>query len=168
MSLLQSGAGRADAPRIRTSLHDAASLLARFATKSSFSADAHGGGRESNMNTLPFMLQMGRFLLDSVTASQRTAYQATLAVVLADDAEAAAAAAMSAAGTTPPIAPSSPLPRATSSASPAPTAVRLVCCFVRFMPTHRQALSTLSTRSSRALTEVSRRRDDGDAHRRGA
>jgi len=29
-------------------------------------------------------------------------------------------------------------------------------------------LSTLSTRSSRALTEVSRRRDDGDAHRRGA
>lgn len=120
MCLLQSGAGRADAPRIRASLHDAASLLARFATKSSFSADAHGGGRESNMNTLPFMLQMARFLLDSVTASQRTPYQATLAVILAGDAEAAAAAATSA-DTTPPITSSSTLPRLSSSASAAAT-----------------------------------------------
>lgn len=45
-------------------------MLARFATGASFSADARGGGKESNSKFLPFMIQMARHLLDQ-DSSQR-------------------------------------------------------------------------------------------------
>lgn len=46
-------------------------MLARFATGASFSAESRGGGRESNSRFLPFMIQMGRHLLDQGSPSQR-------------------------------------------------------------------------------------------------
>jgi E3 ubiquitin-protein ligase UBR4 len=46
--------------RLRLALADVAMLLGRFATgaNGSFSADCHGGGRESNMRVVPFVLQL--------------------------------------------------------------------------------------------------------------
>ena len=51
--------GRADAPRVHLLVHDVCMLIGRFATAASFSAEARGGGRESNMRTLPFLVQVG-------------------------------------------------------------------------------------------------------------
>ena len=48
-------------------------MLARFATGASFSTDCKGGGKESNSNFLPFMIQMARHLLDQSSCSQRRA-----------------------------------------------------------------------------------------------
>lgn len=63
--------GRADGSRLRLLTYDIVLMLARFATGASFSADSRGGGRESNSRFLPFMIQMGRHLLDQGGPSQR-------------------------------------------------------------------------------------------------
>ena len=49
------------AARLRLALADVAMLLGRFATgapTASFSADCHGGGRESNMRVVPHVLRL--------------------------------------------------------------------------------------------------------------
>jgi hypothetical protein len=74
--------GRTDGARVHLLTHDIAMLMGRFATSTSFSADAHGGGRESNMNLLPFLVQMARSLLSIASGGQRAVYQAALHSVL--------------------------------------------------------------------------------------
>ncbi|KAJ6819607.1 auxin transport protein BIG [Iris pallida] len=56
--------GRADGSRLRLLTYDIVLMLARFATGASFSTDAKGGGKESNLRFLPFMIQMAFYLLD--------------------------------------------------------------------------------------------------------
>ena len=53
-------AGRPEPPsaRLRLALGDAAMLLGRFAVGASFSADCHGGGRESNASAIPALLRL--------------------------------------------------------------------------------------------------------------
>ncbi|KAL8161170.1 hypothetical protein V2J09_012659 [Rumex salicifolius] len=63
--------GRADGSRLRLLMYDIVLMLARFATRASFSLDSKGGGKESNSKFLPFMVQMGRHLLDQGSSSQR-------------------------------------------------------------------------------------------------
>eukprot|EP00982_Pelagococcus_subviridis_P008495 30846-Pelagococcus_subviridis.AAC.11 len=55
-----SNVGRPEAvsARLRIAIGDVAMLIGRFATGASFSADCHGGGRESNARALPFLLQL--------------------------------------------------------------------------------------------------------------
>jgi hypothetical protein len=57
-------AGRADGPRLRLLAHNLRLLLLRFACEESFSRDSHGGGRESNLRLVPYMVQMAAFTLD--------------------------------------------------------------------------------------------------------
>jgi len=96
--------GRVDAPRVRLLVHDLRLLLLRLALEESFSADSCGGGRESNLKMLPYLVQMATFLLDARASPQRRLYQRTLATyVSACTAEAAtgvSASAASAAATT--------------------------------------------------------------------
>lgn len=63
--------GRADGSRLRLLMYDIVLMLARFATRASFSLDSKGGGKESNSKFLPFMVQMGRHLLDQGSSTQR-------------------------------------------------------------------------------------------------
>ena len=53
-------AGRPEPPsaRLRLALGDVAMLLGRFAVGASFSADCHGGGRESNASAIPALLRL--------------------------------------------------------------------------------------------------------------
>ena len=53
--------GRVDAPRCRLVAHDLKLLLLRFALEESFSTYSKGGGRESNIKMLPYLVQMGTF-----------------------------------------------------------------------------------------------------------
>ncbi|WCJ25516.1 auxin transport protein (BIG) [Euphorbia peplus] len=62
--------GRADGSRLRLLTYDIVLMLARFATGASFSAESRGGGRESNSRFLPFMVQMGRHLLEQGSPTQ--------------------------------------------------------------------------------------------------
>jgi E3 ubiquitin-protein ligase UBR4 len=50
--------------RFELLVHNLKFLLLRFAREESFSTDSKGGGRESNIRTIPFFMQMGLFLLD--------------------------------------------------------------------------------------------------------
>ena len=52
-------------------------------------ADSKGGGRESNIKLLPYLVLMSTFLLDARSSPQRRAYQRTLSTYLALDAPAA-------------------------------------------------------------------------------
>ncbi|KAL5723323.1 RING-type E3 ubiquitin transferase [Ranunculus cassubicifolius] len=63
--------GRADGSRLRLLTYDVVLMLARFATRASFSTDCKGGGRESNSRFLPFMIQMARHLIDQGNTNQR-------------------------------------------------------------------------------------------------
>ena len=64
-------------------VHDAKLLLLRFAFEESFSTYSRGGGRESNMKLLPFILQMATHLLDVPASPQRAAYGRALNTFLA-------------------------------------------------------------------------------------
>ncbi|KAL9261274.1 Auxin transport protein BIG-like protein, partial [Drosera capensis] len=74
--------GRADGSRLRLLMYDIVLMLARFATGASFSADSRGGGKESNSKFLPFMIQMGRHLLDQGSPSQRRTMARTVSTFL--------------------------------------------------------------------------------------
>lgn len=63
--------GRADGSRLRLLTYDIALMLARFATRASFSTDCKGGGRESNSRLLPFMIQMASYLLEQGSSNTR-------------------------------------------------------------------------------------------------
>jgi len=76
--------GRVDAPRCRLLAHDLKLLLMRFAYEESFSHYSKGGGRESNIKLVPYMIQMTSFLLDANGEVQRRSYQRTLSAFLAD------------------------------------------------------------------------------------
>ncbi|XP_057522070.1 auxin transport protein BIG [Amaranthus tricolor] len=65
--------GHASGTNLRLLMYDIVLMLARFATGASFSTDCKGGGKESNSNFLPFMIQMARHLLDQSSCSQRRA-----------------------------------------------------------------------------------------------
>jgi len=70
--------GRVDAPRCRLLAHDLKLLLLRFALEESFSTYSKGGGRESNIKFLPYIVQMATFLLDNNSQPQRTSYRRVL------------------------------------------------------------------------------------------
>jgi len=72
-----------DVPRFRVLAHDLKFLLLHFAKEESFSVDSKGGGRESNIKSIPFLIQMGLFLLDQKGATQRRVYEKTLSQFLA-------------------------------------------------------------------------------------
>jgi E3 ubiquitin-protein ligase UBR4 len=74
--------GRSDGSRFKLLAHDLASLLGRFASGGSFSVDSHGGGKESNSQLLPFMVQMGAYLLEQVGSTQRRALRKSLQAYL--------------------------------------------------------------------------------------
>jgi len=74
---------KTDAPRFRVLAHDLKFLLLRFAKEESFSTDAKGGGRESNIKSMPFLIQMGLFLLDQKGAAQRRVFEKSLSQFLA-------------------------------------------------------------------------------------
>lgn len=75
-----------DAPRCRLLAHDLKLLLLRFALEESFSTYSRGGGRESNIKLMPYIVQMATFLLDNHTQPQRPSYRRTLAEYLSQDA----------------------------------------------------------------------------------
>ena len=81
--------------RLRLALADVAMLLGRFATgaNGSFSADCHGGGRESNMRVVPFVLQLAAHELardpnshpSGSASSSRSQTNAAVHLIEADD-----------------------------------------------------------------------------------
>ena len=75
--------GRVESPRPRLLVHDIKLLLLRFALEDSFSTDSRGGGRESNMKLLLYLVQMANYLLDKRTAPQRRTYHRTLSAYVA-------------------------------------------------------------------------------------
>ena len=77
--------GRIESPRFRLAVHDLRSLLERFAYDQSFSADSLGGGRDSNVKLIPFMVQLGLFLLDRKASSQRATYDRAMAAFVAEE-----------------------------------------------------------------------------------
>ncbi|KAL6043444.1 protein purity of essence [Balamuthia mandrillaris] len=72
--------------RFRLLCHDLKFLLHRFGLEASFSTHSKGGGRDSNIKFLPFMLQMGLFLLDyspsSSSSDLRKSFDASFASFL--------------------------------------------------------------------------------------
>ena len=101
--------GRVDAPRCRLVVHDIKLLLLRFALEESFSTYSKGGGRESNLKMLPYLVQMATFLFDA-SSMQRRAHQQALSTYVTALAEgtvpttpAAAAAASAGAGFDTPV-----------------------------------------------------------------
>jgi len=85
---------KTDAPRFRVLAHDFKFLLLRFAKEESFSTDSKGGGRESNIKSIPFLIQMGLFLLDQKGAAQRRVFEKALSQFLAQGPDEWAAAGM--------------------------------------------------------------------------
>ena len=81
--------------RLRLALADVSMLLGRFATgaNGSFSADCHGGGRESNMRVVPFVLQLAAHELardpnstsSGSASSSRSQTNAAVHLIEADD-----------------------------------------------------------------------------------
>jgi len=101
--------GRVDGPRCRLLCHDIKLLLLRFGLEESFSNYSKGGGRESNLKLLPYLVQMAAYLLDARASPQRRSFQRALASYVSSCAQdatdvdaatsaAAAAAAAAAAG----------------------------------------------------------------------
>ncbi|RAL46785.1 hypothetical protein DM860_005064 [Cuscuta australis] len=93
--------GRVDGNRLRLLTYDIVLMLARFATRASFSADSRGGGKESNARFLPFMIQMARHLLEYDSTQQRYTMAKSISTYLAPSSEPknTSAAAAAAAGT---------------------------------------------------------------------
>ena len=75
-------AGRVDASRCRLLAHDIKLLLLRFALEESFSTYSKGGGRESNIKLLPYLVLMATFLLDARASPQRLEQQRALSTWL--------------------------------------------------------------------------------------
>lgn len=48
-----------------STLHDLKLLLLRFANEKSFSDDTGGGGRQSNMNLIPYILHMALYVINT-------------------------------------------------------------------------------------------------------
>ncbi len=74
---------RNDPPRFRLHVHDLKFLLLYFAREESLSVHSQGGGRESNIKLIPFMIQQGVHLLDQKsTSTQRKFHERILAQFL--------------------------------------------------------------------------------------
>lgn len=54
-----------------STLHDLKLLLLRFANEKSFSDDTGGGGRQSNMNLIPYILHMAVYVINTTRAASR-------------------------------------------------------------------------------------------------
>ena len=61
---LQECTGVRDASYTYT-LHDLKHLLLKFAYEKSFSEDSGGGGRESNVKLIPYMIHMALYVLNT-------------------------------------------------------------------------------------------------------
>ena len=70
--------GRINHSRAQLLVHDIKSVIMRFARQQSFSTESHGGGTESNMNFLVFMVQMALFLTDESSAGGGAATRKSL------------------------------------------------------------------------------------------
>lgn len=75
--------GRCESTKFRLVAHDLSALLLRFAREESFSSDSRGGSKESNIQSTPFFMQMGSFLLNASGGAQRTVHQQALSQFLA-------------------------------------------------------------------------------------
>lgn len=75
--------GRCESTKFRLVAHDLSALLIRFAKEESFSTDSRGGSKESNLQSTPFFLQMGSFLLNASAGAQRAVHQQALSQFLA-------------------------------------------------------------------------------------
>ena len=80
---LQQQSGRVDAGRCRLVAHDVKLLLLRFALQESFSADSRGGGKESNIKLLPYLLQLGSFVFGRALGAAAPLYARALAAFVA-------------------------------------------------------------------------------------
>lgn len=54
-----------------STLHDLKLLLLRFANEKSFSDDTGGGGRQSNMNLIPYILHMALYVINTTRSASR-------------------------------------------------------------------------------------------------
>ena len=77
--------GRCDSSRFRLLSHDLKTLLNRYSKGISFSEDSRGGGQESNINMIPFIIQMGMFILDQKEGNQRKLHEQSLSQFLSTD-----------------------------------------------------------------------------------
>lgn len=59
-------------------LHDLKLLLLRFANEKSFSDDTGGGGRQSNMNLVPYILHMALYVINTTRAGSREEKKLTM------------------------------------------------------------------------------------------
>ncbi|XP_052222057.1 E3 ubiquitin-protein ligase UBR4-like isoform X2 [Dreissena polymorpha] len=58
-------------PNYQFSVHDVKLLLQKFAEEKSFSDDSGGGGRQSNMHLLPFMMHMSLYVINTTRSNSR-------------------------------------------------------------------------------------------------
>ncbi|XP_033643062.1 E3 ubiquitin-protein ligase UBR4-like [Asterias rubens] len=58
-------------PNYHATIHDIKLLLQRFATERSFSNDSGGGGRQSNIHLLPYMLHMALYVINTTRSVPR-------------------------------------------------------------------------------------------------
>lgn len=61
---LQESTGHRDIT-YQSTVHDLKLLVARFAQEKSFSEDTGGGGRESNIKLLPYMVHMALYVINT-------------------------------------------------------------------------------------------------------
>jgi E3 ubiquitin-protein ligase UBR4 len=73
---------KCESPRFRVLAHDLKNLLLYYAKEESLSAFSHGGSLESNIKMIPFMIQMGLYLLDQKGSSQRKIFEKSLSQFL--------------------------------------------------------------------------------------
>ena len=67
-------------------VYDLRILLSRFSSRISFSVDANGGGPSHNMLYLPFLVQLGLYILDDYdTTSSRAMYEKALCSFIVSD-----------------------------------------------------------------------------------
>jgi len=69
-------------PRFVLLSHDLKSLLLKYADEESFSEESRGGARESNIKFIPFLVQMGLFLLGEKGGYHRRAAEEALSAFL--------------------------------------------------------------------------------------
>lgn len=56
-------------PSYPYNVHDVKLLVLKFAQEKSFSEDSGGGGRQSNMHLLPFIMHMALYVINTLVAA---------------------------------------------------------------------------------------------------
>eukprot|EP00026_Physarum_polycephalum_P007765 Phypoly_transcript_07831.p1 GENE.Phypoly_transcript_07831~~Phypoly_transcript_07831.p1 ORF type:complete len:524 (+),score=164.84 Phypoly_transcript_07831:223-1572(+) len=78
-----SNVSRVELPRFRVLVHDIKFVILRFAREESFSTDSKGGGKESNIRAVPFLVTGGLAMLDQRNNPQRVIYEKAFALFAA-------------------------------------------------------------------------------------